>query len=291
MLNGTGLGSYTLDMTRVTNPGGHSMAVDVKQQTLSRATSEMVAFETNLATRLRQERETVQTHAEVLAAMERFGAMVEAQRDRLVAYVESLGTREHSADSFAFGSGTGVSATLRHFGSAFSYGAMSYGVLYEMALRLYEPALREIAPKHLKAYVNAIATLNQLLPSVVAWELAQVGLQCACICPMCSIGACGCVAMGTQTLVTAWREVFTVESAPPGFGLQPPKPESQLARAGIRGGDRLLAVDGQEVRSVRDVQAAIRQHTLGDEVRLTVQRGSEPAGEFQVTHVSDYPKT
>src|SRR2546426_7374091 len=101
------------------------MTVDLRQRALSRATSEMVAFETNLATRLKQERETVQTHAEVSAAIDRFGAMVEAQRDRLTTYLESLGTGEHSADSFAFNSGIGVSAMLRRLGGAFSYGAMS----------------------------------------------------------------------------------------------------------------------------------------------------------------------
>ena len=86
-------------------------------------------------------------------------------------------------------------------------------------------------------------------------------------------------------------EALAAESALPGFALQPPKPESEPARAGVRGGDRLLAVDGQEVRSVRDIQIAIRKHALGEEVRLLVQRGSQPAGEIVVRHVSDCPET
>jgi S1-C subfamily serine protease len=90
--------------------------------------------------------------------------------------------------------------------------------------------------------------------------------------------------------VEVWREAMASESALPGFGLQPPKPESELARAGVRGADRLLAVDGQEVRSVADIQAAIRKHALGEEVRLLVQRGAGPAREIGVRHVSDYPK-
>jgi S1-C subfamily serine protease len=107
---------------------------------------------------------------------------------------------------------------------------------------------------------------------------------------MCGLGVCGCVSFATQTLVETWREAMAAESALPGFGLQRPKPESELARAGVRGGDRLLAVDGQEVRSVRDIQAAIRKHALGEEVRLLVQRGSEPARDIGVRHVSDYPE-
>ena len=174
---------------------------------------------------------------------------------------------------------------------AFDHAALSYAMLYEMALRLHEPALREIAPEHLEVHVDAASTLYRLLPAAVAWELAQDGLQCSCICPMCGLGVCGCVSFGTQTLVETWREALAAESAQPGFPLQPPKPESEVARAGVRGGDRLLAVDAQEVRSVADIQVAIRKHPLGEEVRLLVQRGSQPAGEIVVRHVSDYPET
>ncbi len=72
---------------------------------------------------------------------------------------------------------------------------------------------------------------------------------------------------------------------------RPAKPESELARAGVRGGDRLLAVDAQEVRSVADIQAAIRKHALGEEVRLLVQQGLNPAREIGVRYVSDYLET
>lgn len=266
------------------------MTVDSRQQALRCATTELLAFETDLAARLEQERQVVHAHPEGLATVERFEPMVQAQRDRLAAYLKGIGAEESSAGGFAFSSATGVSEALRRVSVAFSHGAMGYAVLYETALRLYEPALREIAPKHLKAYVDAASEVNRLLPAVVAWELSQGGLHCSCICPMCGLGACGCVAVGTRTLVGVWREAIDAESALPGFGLQPPKPESELARAGIRGGERLLAIDGQEVRSVADIQAAIRKHALGDEVRLLIQRGSEPPSEIGVKHVSDYPK-
>ncbi len=174
---------------------------------------------------------------------------------------------------------------------AFNHGAISYAMLHEMALRLYEPALREMAPDHLEVYVDAASTLYRLLPAAVAWELAQDGLQCSCICPMCGLGVCGCVSFGTQVPVETWREALAAESEPPGFALQPPKPESELAQAGVRGGDRLLGVDGHEVRSVRDIQAAIRKHALGEEVRLLVKRGLQPAREIGVRHVGDYPET
>jgi len=269
------------------------MTVDVRLQVLRGAVTELIAFERDLEARLELEREVVRAYPEVLAAVERFWPTVRTQRGRLESYLEGIG----GAAAGAAGEGglplspaAGVSGALRGLCVAFDHAALSYAMLYEMALRLHEPALREIAPDHLEVYVDAASTLYRLLPAAVAWELSQDGLQCTCICPMCGLGVCGCVSFATQTLVETWREAIAAGSALPGFGLQSPKPESELARAGVRGGERLLAVDGHEVRSVADIQAAIRKHALGEEVRLLVQRGAEPAREIGVRHVSDYPE-
>jgi len=164
-------------------------------------------------------------------------------------------------------------------------------MLYEVSLRLYEPRLRKIAPKHLKAHAGAALSTARLLPGVVAWQLAQDGHLCACICPMCGLGACGCVALGTETLIAAWRDAVPTEAEPPGFALQSPKPESELARAGVQDGELLLAVDGQQVRTTDEIQDALRKHALGDEVCFLVQRSSESPRELIVRHVSDYPKS
>jgi S1-C subfamily serine protease len=91
--------------------------------------------------------------------------------------------------------------------------------------------------------------------------------------------------------MTAWQEATVPAPALPGFSLQPPRPESELARAGIQGGERLLAMDGSEVHSIWDIQGAFRKHMIGEEVRLLVQRESEAAREVVVRHVSDYPST
>lgn len=267
------------------------MTADSRLQVLQRAASELIAFEAGLAARLAEDRQVVQAHPEAGGRIERFMPMVQAHRDRLVTYLKGIGGDEPRGVASRSVSASGVSGTLRVMGVAFNDGAMRYVVLYEIALRLYEPALREMAPKHLKAYVDAAAAVQRLLPAVVAWELARSGLHCSCICPMCGLGACGCVAFGTQTLLGAWREASAAEAAVPGFGLQAPKPESELAKAGVRGGDTLLAVDGQGVRSIDEIQAAIRKHAVGEQVRLLVQRGSDAASELIVKHVSDYPKT
>lgn len=267
------------------------MAVDSRRQTLHRAATQLIVFETELEAMLKHEQQAVRGHSDAVATIERFVPMVRMQRHRLATYLKALGSESNdgtSAAGFAFRSGATGSDALRQLNIAFNYGAMSYGILYEMALRLYEPPLREIAPKHLKAYADAAFTISRLVPAVVASELARDGLHCACICPLCGLGACACVALGTQTLVNAWREA---EPASPGFVLQPPKPGSELARSGVQGGERLLAVDGQEARALPEMQATIRKHALGEEVRLLVQRGSDPPREIAVRHVSDYPRT
>src|SRR5512147_134007 len=227
--------------------GGNRMTDNLRQQIMRRVTSELLAFEAKLVSWLEQEREAVQPHPEARAFIERFIPIVGVQRDELAAYLESTGVEESGVSGFTFDSAIGVSETLRRVSDAFNHGAISYVVLREMSLKLYEPTLREIAPKHLKAYVDGGAEVSRLLPAVVAWELAQDGLHCSCICPMCGLGVCGCVAVGAQTLANAWHEVIDPQAAQAGFLLQPPKPESELARAGLQGGERLLAVDGQEV--------------------------------------------
>src|ERR1700693_2420341 len=105
---------------------------------------------------------------------------------------------------------------------------------------------------------------------------------------MCGLGTCGCVGLGRQSIETAYREAAAAGGD--GFPLQAPRARSPLPLAGIQRGDRLLAVDDQEVRSLPEIQAAIRKHTIGEEVRLRFRRGTEPPWEVRAKHRSDYPK-
>jgi len=267
------------------------MTDDSRWQALVRATTEMVAFETELAAKLEEEEQVLQPYPEALSTIEGFRQMVGAQRDRMASYLDSTGVKGRAPSGFTFPSGAGAAGALRRVSVGFSHAAVSYAVLVEMAFRLYEPALREIAPEHLRAYAKATSAVNGLLPSVVARELSQEGLHCACICPMCGAGACGCVAVGRAIVMDAWQEATVPAPALPGFSLQPPRPESELARAGIQGGERLLAMDGKEVHSIWDIQGAFRKHAIGEEVRLMVQRESDAARGVIVRHVSDYPPT
>jgi hypothetical protein len=271
------------------------MTADLRFQTIHRTVTELFAAEDDLAERLEQAEQFSSGHIETLAAIQRLRPMVEMHRDQLAAYLKDAGGdepgRETNSPRSPSKAGTALSEVLRDLSLAFHRCAICSATLFEVALRLYEPRLREIAPKHLKTHADAALSTARLLPEVVARQLAQDGLLCACICPMCSIGACGCVAYGTQTLTTAWRDAVPAASGQPGFVLLTPKAESQLARTGVRGGEVLLAVDGQRVSDFAEVQAAVRRHTIGDEVRFLIQRGSELPRELRVRHVNDYPKT
>ena len=181
-----------------------------------------------------------------------------------------------------------LSNTLRADFAAFSYAALGYAALFEMSLRLYVPALQEIAPQHLQDYAQAAQAVNHVIAPVVAWELLQDDLSCSCICPMCTLGACGCVSCCTDTLDDVWQEAALAADTPPGFLLQAPRPGNQLLLAGVQGGDRLLEVGGQPVQSFMDVQAAIRRHALGEEVCLRVVGASDEGRDIIARHLGDY---
>ena len=270
------------------------MTADLRLEVIRQTVAELVAFEGEVAGRLERAQQQSSGYPDALAVIQRLRPMVQTHRDQLATYLKDSGDTEPSEETTsppaAPREAIALSEVLRDLSLAFHHLALSYAMLYEVALRLYEPRLREIAPEHLKAHAGAALSTARLLPGVVAWQLAQNGLLCACICPMCGLGACGCVSLGTETLIDAWRDAAPTESEPPGFVLLPPKRASELARAGVQGGELVLAVDGQQVRGRQEVQDELRKRTLGDEVRFLIQRSSESPRELVVRHAGDYPK-
>lgn len=271
------------------------MSIDLRARVIRRAVADLITLVGEIAARLARAQRLSTDYPDALSVIERLRPVVQAHFDQLVSYLDETGGAEASGElAIREPAPAGEAAVLDHLRElclAFHHCTLKYGMLYEVALRLYEPRLREVAPEHLKIHAGAALSVAQLLPGVLARELAEEGFHCACICPMCSVGACGCVYYGTLTLVTAWRDVALADAGQPGFVLQSPRPDSQLARAGVQEGDVVLAVDGQRVGDFPAAQSAIRKHALGDEVRLLIQRRSDSPRELNVTHVSDYPKT
>jgi hypothetical protein len=270
------------------------MTVDLRLQVIRRAVLELIGFEGEVAGKLEQAQQLTTGHADAFAVIQRLRPMVQTHRDRLAAYLLGPYGAEPGGEAAKPQSATGEASALADvlgdLSTAFHRLAVGYAMLYEVALRLYELRLREIALQHMKAHADAALSTARLLPGVVTWQLAQDGLHCTCTCPMCAVGACGCVDWGTEAMLAAWRDVAPAEPEPPGFVLLPPRPESELARAGVQGGDLVLAVDGQQIRGRQELQDALRKRTLGDEVRFLIRRGSQSPREFIVRHAGDYPK-
>lgn len=270
------------------------MMVDRGREPIRHAVAELVAFEDEMAASLDRAQHLSMGHPDALAAIRHLQPIVQTHRDQLALYLEDVRGAETSTETTSLRSrSTEASAfpvVLRDLCLAFHQCALIYAMLYELALRLYELRLREIVPEHLKTHADAALSLARLLPGVVARQLAEDGLLCECRCPMCGLGACGCVDLGTETLTSALRDTTPTASEPSGFVLLTPRPDSELARVGVQGGDLILAVDGQQVHGRQEVQDALRKRTLGDEVRLLIQRGSETPREFIVRHAGDYRK-
>jgi membrane-associated protease RseP (regulator of RpoE activity) len=264
-----------------------------KQAVLREHANELRALEAQIETRLRDDLSAFGNYPEIhellVSAIQGAGHRREAlsqylgdvprQADGSKAVVEVLG-----ADP------TSPSTILKRHLATFAYAIAGYTVLTELAFRLYDPPLREVAPKHLKAYASLSYAATRLIPSVIADEFAAQGLFCQCVCPMCGLGACACVTVGRQHVDAAWRDSAGTAVTIDGFPLQTPRPGSPLAVAGVKGGDVLLAVDDQQARSVPDIQAAIRKHAIGDGVLLRIGRSNELPREITVAHTSDNPR-
>lgn len=86
---------------------------------------------------------------------------------------------------------------------------------------------------------------------------------------------CGCIRATLAITELGW----TGHEPGPARGLllqSPPRPGGQLPEAGLRQGDRVLAVDGLDLGTNVDAQSALRRREVGREARLRVER---PTGE------------
>jgi hypothetical protein len=243
------------------------------------------------------ERATV--HAELQAGLLRLQDGCRARGQDLSVYLgehdfDSAVSSSPVAPLLAQGHSAGLlSEFLSVDAAAFGFAASQYAALTELAFRLYEPALRELAPQHLSAHTQAVRLLNHLLVGAVVEELDARGLSCLCICPMCGLGACGCRLVGRASISQAWSDAQSSIDERPGMMMTPPRPGSPLAEQGVEGGDRLIAIDGHPVtatgmEAVREIQAVIRRHEIGDEMLVTVAQANGEPRELRVRHVSDF---
>jgi hypothetical protein len=164
-----------------------------------------------------------------------------------------------------------ASEALRRAAEAAVAAAFACEAAYQIARLSRDGDTCDLLESHLGDHAATVAEARRALPPVVARELRSAGLTCVCQCPICSIGACGCIRATIAAAEFAWTGGEPARTA--GLILHsPPRPGSQLARAGLEEGDLVLSVDGDEVGRNADAQAALRRHEVGDDVSIEVER-------------------
>ena len=177
-----------------------------------------------------------------------------------------------------------ASDVVRQIGQVALAAAFACEAAYQTARLSFAGDTCDLVEARLGEYAATLFDTRRALPYVVARELRGAGVTCACRCPMCSIGLCGCIRATSAATEVGWggEEPALTDGL---VLLGPPRPGSQLAEAGLDEDDRVLAVDGDPVGRNADGQAALRRHEVGDEVRLDVERRNGERIEVTVRRV------
>ena len=158
------------------------------QQTMADYVGDMVALESHIEEALDRQLKETQDDAEAHAAVQRFHDMVKSHRDSLKSLQDEVGTTAGNpiiaAGSAVLGKAAGVidlvrtegiSKALRDDYAAFSLAAISYSMLHTTALGLGNRRVADVAERYLTDYAGAIERINEVMPGVVARELAKDG--------------------------------------------------------------------------------------------------------------------
>ena len=166
---------------------------DVQQkhaQTVADYVGDMVALESHIEEALDRQLKETKDYPEAHAAVQRFHDMVKAHRDSLKSLQDEVGSTAGNpiieAGSTLLGKAAGVidmvrtegiSKSLRDDYAAFSLAAISYSMLHTTALSLGNRKVADVAERYLTDYAGAIERINEVMPGVVARELAKDGHQ------------------------------------------------------------------------------------------------------------------
>lgn len=275
------------------------MVPDLGRNELQQFLGDMVAMERQLDGLLGRQLQEAAPYPRVAEAIGRFHRMVRNQRQALEARLQTVGGEEVTSPTriaavpFPAGAhheGAYKQSTALHtLYTAFNHAAFGYVMLHAVAHRFFDSQAEgntaDLAEAHLRNYAAAAQEINQMASDAIVWELSQRDRECQCLCPSCGLGVCVCASHGINTVNQAWRE--TSPSAPAGgIRVRPPRSDSAAARVGLHEGDCIIAVDDQKIASdldVQSMQAAIRKHQPGEQIRLKVRRAAGELHEVIVT--------
>jgi hypothetical protein len=257
---------------------------------LHKEIAEVVALEAAIERTLSQLIVEAADHAEVAAMLREFHAMTKEQLYALDTRLQTLTENVPLPDKTATirpeaDSGDGntypVTKALRTAYSVFNRALIEYTALQAMALRFRDSwvvaeagTTAHLARQHMQNYVSAVLQISRVLHDVLVWEMDREGLECQCLCPSCSSGICLCAAGSRFNLSRAWIDGGPI-AVDAGVYVQLPRQGSAAANAGLRRGDVVVGVDGQDVKAIWDLQTVVREHQSGDPVHLKVRRGTD----------------
>lgn len=163
---------------------------DKSRKTISDYVGDMVALESHIEEALDRQLNQVKDDPIALEAVRGFHATVKAQRDRMKALQDEVGTTTGNpiikAGSALLGAAAGVidkvrtegnSKSLRDDYTAFNLAAVSYTMLFTTATALGNKRVADIADQHLRGYAEAIQRINHIIGDVVLAELTKDGHQ------------------------------------------------------------------------------------------------------------------
>lgn len=242
------------------------------QATVQLAIEELIALEQALEGRADTASSQSAANPEVDAVVQRLRTTAREQREALQRQRDRLAMpREDVA-------GLELARALRPLYSILNEAALGYAVLHAAAHRAFDSQAEgntaTLAEKHLRAYAAAIQEIDALTSDVVVREMSSAGVECRCQCPACGLGLCLCAPHGTDTVRQAWRETLR-PAREGGLRVRQPRSGSEADRVGLREGDRVVAIDDEDVATDLDltaIQGAIRAHSPGEEIRLKVRR-------------------
>ena len=181
-------------------PKGVSMTTNTLHESVRDSAAALLGAERDIERALKRYQDSGAAQGAVAEALQAAGELARAHQDALQAFLS--GQREGATTGEAriplpiipeaAPAAHGTAGALQAAQAVLASAAASYAGLYALALRLYAPPLRKLAPKHLQDYAQAARSVAGLIPAAVSQALMEhENLDCSCICPMCGIGACG----------------------------------------------------------------------------------------------------
>jgi hypothetical protein len=239
---------------------------------------DVIAIEAQILASLDDWAVALRDHPEAVAMVERMGNVSRSHQETWPERLATRSRRRPSRASRRFGIGaTPPSApeTIRQVAEVALHAALECERAYQIARLSGDGAICDLLESHLGDHAATVAEARHVLPPVVARELRAAGLTCVCRCPMCSIGACGCVRATLAASELGWTGQEPDRTA--GLILHsPPRAGSQLAAVGLQEGDVIMSVAGDEVGRNVEAQTALRRHEVGEDVRIEVDRVGGP---------------